>query len=226
MSLIYYWRQNCILFLISLAAIAFCLSLISTPIATAKLFDGPVDKLPLQERVALRKGQVILLGEQGKYTGRILAMSSMDTAWKVLTDYNHFAEFLPEVDTSELLEANGDRKVFEQINKIKTFVFSTKARVRIAVTESYPQEIAFTAVDGDLETLDGVWLLEPVSPYPSAPPDRVLITHQVSVEPASAPTDGIFYSIYENSLEKTLAAIKKEVEKRSIQAQKAPSLVN
>ena len=150
MSLISYWRKNRILFSIFLAAIAFCLSLISPPIATAKLFDGPVDKLPLEERVALRKGQVILLGENGKYTGRILAMSSMDTAWKVLTDYNHFAEFLPGVDTSKLLEANGDRKIFEQINKIKTFIFSTKARVRIAVTESYPQEIAFSAVDGDL----------------------------------------------------------------------------
>jgi hypothetical protein len=88
----------------------------------------------------------------------------------------------------------------------------------MAVTESYPQKINFTAIEGDLETLDGFWLLEPVSPYPSAPSDRVLITHKVSVEAAAAPTDGIFYNIYENSLEKTLAAIKQEAEKRSIQA--------
>ena len=219
-------RKYRILFLVAIAAIAFSLSLISTPTATAKLFDGPVDRLPLEERVALRKGQVILLGESGQYTGRILVTSSMDTAWKVLTDYNNFAEFLPEVYTSQLLEANGERKVFEQINKIKTFIFSTKARVRIAVTESYPQEITFKAVDGDLETLDGLWLLEPVSPYPSAPPDRVLITHRVTVEPASAPTDGIFYNIYENSLEKTLAAIKEEVEKRSTQAQQSSPFIN
>ena len=222
----FYGRKYRILFLIFLAAIAFGLSLISTPIATAKLFDGPVDKLPLEERVALRKGEIILSGEDGKYTGRILATSSMDNAWKVLTDYNRFAEFLPEVDNSKLLETNGDRKVFEQINKIKTFIFSTKARVRIAVTESYPQEISFSAVDGDLETLDGFWLLEPVSPYPSAPPDRVLITHQVNVEPASAPTDGIFFNIYENSLEKTLVAIKEEVEQRYVRAQQLPSLTN
>ncbi len=219
-------RKYRILFLVAIAAIAFSLSLISTPTATAKLFDGPVDRLPLEERVALRKGQVILLGESGQYTGRILVTSSMDTAWKVLTDYNNFAEFLPEVYTSQLLEANGERKVFEQINKIKTFIFSTKARVRIAVTESYPQEITFKAVDGDLETLDGLWLLEPVSPYPSAPPDRVLITHRVTVEPASAPTDGIFYNIYENSLEKTLAAIKEEAEKRSTQAQQSSPFIN
>lgn len=215
MSLPSYLRQYRSLFLVFLAAIVFCLSLITAPTATAKLFDGPVDRLPLEERVSLREGQVILLGEKGKYTGRILAMSSLDTAWKVLTDYNNFAEFLPQVDTSQLLEVNGDRKVYEQINKIKTFIFSTTARVRVAVTESYPQKITFAAVDGDLETLDGTWILEPVSPYPSAPPDRVLITHEVNVKPAAAPTDGIFYNIYENSLEKTLAAIKAEAEKRS-----------
>ena len=59
-------------------------------------------------------------------------------------------------------------------------------------------------------------MLEPVSPYPSAPPDKVLITHQVKVEPAEAPSDGIFFSIYEDRLQETLKAIKQEVEKRSI----------
>ncbi|MGF1541781.1 MAG: SRPBCC family protein [Pleurocapsa sp.] len=218
MSLLFCWRQYRVFFLVALATIAFSLSLFLSPMATAKLFDGPVDRLPLEERVALRQGQVILLGESGTYTGRVLAMTSLDTAWKVLTDYNNFAEFLPGVNTSKLLEANGDRKVFEQINQVKTFIFSTKARIRMAITESYPEKIAFTAIDGDLETLDGFWLLEPVSPYPSAPSDRVLITHQVNVKAAAAPTDGIFYNIYENSLEKTLAAIKQEAEKRSTQA--------
>jgi hypothetical protein len=111
-NLLFYWRRYRLLFLVVLATIAFSFSLIATPIATAKLFDGPVDLLPLEQRVALRKGKVILLGEDGKYTGRILAMTSLDTAWKVLTDYNNFANFLPGVDTSQLLEANGDRKIW------------------------------------------------------------------------------------------------------------------
>ncbi|MEO1004752.1 MAG: cyclase/dehydrase, partial [Cyanobacteria bacterium J06638_38] len=36
-----------------------------------------------------------------------------------MTDYENFAEFLPGVTSSELLENDGDRKVFEQINQIK-----------------------------------------------------------------------------------------------------------
>lgn len=214
-----YSHQHRLLATFFLGAIAYTVSIISSPMAIAKLFDGPVDRLPVLERAALREGKVILMGAEGEYTARILVTSSVDTAWQVLTDYNNFAEFLPGVATSELLESSGDRKVFEQINQIKTFIFSTKARVRVAVTESYPQQIIFSAIDGDLEEMDGNWLIEPVSPYPSAPPDSVLLTYKVSVEPASTPSDGIFYGIYEDSLEKTLTAIKQEAEKRFIQTQ-------
>ena len=194
-------------------AVAIALN-ISITSAYAKLFDGPVDRLPVLERVALREGKVIVTGKEGVYTCRILVNGSVDTAWQVLTDYNNFKLFLPGVTDSELLETNGDRKIFEQINRIKTFIFSTKARIRMAITESYPQKIAFNFLDGDLDNLDGTWLLEPVSPYPSAPPNQVLITHQVKVEPNATPSRSFFYNIYENTLEKTLAAIKEEVEER------------
>ena len=206
-------------FLISffLGTITLIMVIICSPNATAKLFDGPVDQLPVQQRVSLRKGEVILLGDKGQYTCRILAKSSIDNAWQVLTDYNNFSEFLPGVASSELIENNGDRKVFEQINKIKALIFSIESRVQIATTESYPQQIAFEAVGGDLATLNGKWTLEPVSPYPSAPPDRVLITHEVVVEPAKTPSDSFFFGIYEDRLEEILLAIKQETEKRANQ---------
>ena len=202
--------------MLSFLAIISCLfSIVFTPAATAKLFDGPVDKLPLEQRVSLKRGELIFLGKGGEYTSRLLMTTTMENAWQVLTDYDNFAEFLPGVVSCEVLESNGDRKVFEQVNKIKTFVFSVESRIKVATTESYPEQIAFEAVGGDLETMDGTWRLEPVSPYPSAPPDKVLVTHKVMVEPAKAPSDGIFFSIYEDSLQETLKAIKAETERRS-----------
>lgn len=184
------------------------------PDTVAKLFDGPVDKLPVAQRVALREGEVTLTGEQGKYVCRVLVNSNLDSAWQVLTDYENFEQFLPGVAESELMQTNGDRKVVQQINQVKTLIFSTQARVRLAITESYPQQIAFSFVDGDLDSLEGTWLLEPVSPSPSAPPNQVLITHRVNVEPNKSLSKSIFYGIYENSLEQTLAAIKDEAEAR------------
>ena len=91
-----------------------------TPQATAKLFDGPVDKLPVLERVAIREGKVILREDDGHYTCRILVNGSIDMAWQVLTDYKNLENFLFSVADSELVEPNCDRKIFEQINKIKT----------------------------------------------------------------------------------------------------------
>lgn len=200
-----------------LGAIAFILAITLTPAAHAKLFDGPVDLLPVEQRVALRKGETIFIGEKGDYTCRILTNSSVENAWQVLTDYENFAQFLPGVKSSELIEQKGDRSVVEQINKVKTLVFSIEARLQIANTESYPQQIAFEAVEGDIKSLKGKWTLEPVSPYPSAPPDQVLLTHQVVVEPNQSLSDEIFYKIYENRLEETVTAIKQETEKRFTQ---------
>jgi ribosome-associated toxin RatA of RatAB toxin-antitoxin module len=210
------WQKNRLRILLLIAAVSCLLSIAFSPVATAKLFDGPLDQLPLEQRVSLKKGELVFLGEAGNYTSRLLISTTIDNTWQVLTDYEHFAEFLPGVASSQLLETKGDRKVFEQINKIKTLVFSIESRVKVATIESYPKQIAFKAVDGDLKTMNGTWVLEPVSPYPSAPPDQVLVTHKVMVEPAKAPSDGIFYSIYEDRLQETLKAIKTETERRSV----------
>ena len=165
--------------------------------------------LPAPEQTALRQGRVFLTGAQGQYTGRILVSAPMATVWKVLTDYDNFERFFPNVEASQLLESNGNQKVFEQVNVIRAFIFDRKARVRISTTETYPQQIAFRLVDGDLKSLEGDWQLEPVSP------NQVLITHHVNVDPGSDFRD-LFFSLYEESLENTLKALKQEIEKRAV----------
>lgn len=197
-------------------AIAFLLLTISVPSVSAKLFDSPVDRLPSLERAALRDGKVTLDGSEGNYTARVLVKASPAKAWEVLTDYNNFDRFLPNVASSQLLEANGNIKIFEQVNSVQVLVINKKTRIRIATTESYPKQINFRIVNGDLKSLNGKWTIEPVSPYSGAPADYVLVTHQVSVQPLAG--GSIFYGIYEDTLEKTLAAIKKETELRFLQA--------
>ena len=93
---------------------------------------------------------------------------------------------------------------------------TTQSYVMNCVTCLFNTRIVFNFLDGDLETLDGTWLLEPVSPYPSAPPNQVLMTHQVSVAPGSIISKSIFFDIDEDTLKATLAAIKEEVEQRNI----------
>lgn len=209
------FQKYCRLFTAGLSAIALITTITFSPLANAKLFDSVVAQLPVKEQVALREGRVIVSGSKGQYTGRLLVTALTPTAWEVVSDYGNFARFLPNVVSSQILETNGNRKVFEQVQLFRVFIFTKKARVRIAVTETYLQQIAFRLVQGRLRSLEGSWRLDPVSSYAGAPPNQVLLTHQVTVDPGSISSRGLFFGIYKNSLENTLKAVKQEIEKRS-----------
>lgn len=164
-------------------------------------------KLTSQEQNTLRQGRVLFSGKDGNYTARVMANGSVDEAWAVLTDYNNFANFLPSVESSQLLESNGDQKKFEQVNVIRIFPITHRERVVISTSETYPSKISFTMVDGDLDGLQGAW-------YVTGAGNQVMITHQVNVVPGGS-NRRLFFNIYEDNLRKTMAALKQEIERRS-----------
>ena len=202
-------------FLGGLAAIAVILTA-PLPLTASAQRKNALDPLPVQERVTLREGQATVTGGDGQFVGRVLVDAPVSIAWDVLTDYNNFEAFFPNVENSQLLESAGDRNVFEQVNVARVFLFNSRTRVVIATTESYPQQISFQLVEGDMDLLQGVWRFDPVAPYPGAQPNQVLITHQVALEPEDGGiTRGMFFSTYRNILEDTLLAIKQETERRA-----------
>jgi ribosome-associated toxin RatA of RatAB toxin-antitoxin module len=149
--------------------------------------------------------QTLVANQPRTFSGRVLARGTRATTWQVLTDYNNFNRFLPNVASSRLLSSSGNRKVFEQVNSY----FIKKFRVQIAATETYPQQISFRVIKGDVKTLNGIWQIQP------AANNQVLIVHQVSVDPGPTPTRDLFFNVYKDTLDNTLVAVKKEVERRS-----------
>lgn len=174
-----------------------------------------VEQLKNQKQAGVREGQVIITGTKGQYTGKMIVRANMAIAWAVLTDYGNYDKFLPDVEESQIIESNGNNKVFEQIQVIQAAIFTRKSPIRLAVTESYPQKIAFTMTSGELKSLQGTWTIQPLSSVSGNQPIQLLITHQVSVDPGDKSWRGIFYGIYEDSLEETLKAIKIEINRRS-----------
>ncbi len=160
-----------------------------------------------QLQIAQSNG-VSVSGSNGTFTGQVLVRTSAQTAWNVLTDYNRFSSFIPSVAESRVLQSNGNRKVFEQVNVIRVLAFTRRSRVVISSVESYPQQISFSLVEGDVESLQGVWRIQPRGN------NQVLITHQVTVDPGSSPTRGLFFNIYRSTLANTLSALKQEMERR------------
>lgn len=189
--------------------------------AQAQLFNGPVDRLSVTERNALRQGQVVVTGEKGRYVVRTLVTASRDVVWAVLTDYDQFAKFLPNVASSRLLEAQGNRKVVEQIDVRQVLVVKTRSRVRTENVETPKQRIDFRQLEGDLKALRGSWQLEPVAAYPGAKPTQILITQTIEAQPPSGAPPGVFYNIFKSALSDSLTAIRTEVSRRSHHASSA-----
>jgi len=190
----------------------FCLS---QPSLGIQQLERVLLQISSTERAALQDNQVSLIGEKGVYTGRILVQSSVDQAWDVLTDYHNYPEFLPNVVSAQVLEANGNQKVFEQIQKVSVFFVNRETRLKIAVTENQFTDINFNLVEGDVNTLDGSWDLIPITQAKESTPTQVLITYRVKVEPDETVPSSVFYPLYQDSLKNSLEAIKTEIEKRA-----------
>lgn len=194
------------------AATAIALSLTSPMAAEAQSAATPrpgLAQLPTQTQTTLKAGQVVVSGENGQYTGHVLVTAPVDVAWKVLTDYEHFKDFLPGVVASRILSTAGNETVFEQVNSVRLLLFTQTSRLVIAATQQYPQQIKFHMQQGQIKSLNGIWQLEPVNTK------QVLITQKVQFDPGNAAPRGIAFNIYKNTLVDSLKAIKKETEKRA-----------
>lgn len=169
-------------------------------------------RLPVQEQTTLKAGDVVVAGENGHFTGRVLVTAPVDTAWNVLTDYDHFKDFLPDVVSSRILETKGNETIFEQVNKVRVLLFTQKSRLVVAAAKQYPQQIDFQLKEGEIKALKGLWKLEPVAP------NQVLITQDVTFDPGDSVTRGLAFTIYKSALADSLKAIKQETERRAAQS--------
>jgi ribosome-associated toxin RatA of RatAB toxin-antitoxin module len=187
----------------------------SPAIADSGLFNSPVDQLPSASRTTLRSGSALVTGEKGRYVAQVLVTGTMDTAWAVLTDYDNFARFLPNVESNKILESRKDSKIMEQVSFQQVFLFTIKSRVKLALTESDRRRVDFKLQDSDqLVTMTGYWKLEPIAAYDGAKPTQVLITQVVEAQPKSGTPRETFYDIFKSTLSKTMTAVSREMTAR------------
>jgi len=179
------------------------------PIAPG-LAQTPTTTAPVAQNRELESGRAVVSGTEGQFVGQVLVNVPAETAWQVLTDYDNFENFLPGVVSSQLLASEENRRVFEQVNEVRLAFFSRRTRVRIATNETFPRQIDFQLVDGDVETVNGRWQIDPVGDNPN----QVIVTHQVAVDPGPE-NRGLFFNIYRNNLRDTLNALKREMERRA-----------
>jgi len=205
--------------LMRLGGLTTALLLTVTPFAAkAELFNGPLDRLPVAERVTLRSGKVVVTGDQGRYVAKVLVKASPDVVWSVLTDYTNLSKFLPNVVSSRVIESQGNRKVVEQVDVRQVLLVSKRSRFRTENIETAKKRIDFRLLEGDVKTLQGHWQIDPVAVYPGAPATQVLLTQEITAEPGAGIPKGLFYNLFRNGLNESLTAISQEIGRRTLQA--------
>jgi len=85
---------------------------------------------------------------------------SVAEAWKVLTDYDRLAEFIPGMLESRVVSRDGSNVVVDQRGETSLLFLTFPMRVRLAIEEQPYVRIASIAIAGNFKELTGVYLLQ------------------------------------------------------------------
>jgi len=83
-------------------------------------------------------------------------------AWAVLTAYERYAEFIPDISESRVVRRHGDSLVIELAGAVRLLWWRVPLTVRLAVEESPPHRVHARLIEGSVEALRGRYELEPI----------------------------------------------------------------
>jgi ribosome-associated toxin RatA of RatAB toxin-antitoxin module len=83
--------------------------------------------------------------------------------WRILTDYNHLADYLPNLKSARVVSRNGDTVILEQMGTARFLFFSQPIRLLVQVQERAPDQIDISLIDGDMKVYRASWKLSPLA---------------------------------------------------------------
>jgi hypothetical protein len=103
--------------------------------------------------------------EQDASGVNIVATAVLDadtaTAWRVLTDYGRYTEFVPDLRTSRVILRRGNFVMVEQSGEARLWLFRMPLDITFEVSESPPYALQSRVVAGNLRTLESRYVLAP-----------------------------------------------------------------
>lgn len=128
-------------------------------------FSAPAAAQPGAPRFELNVERVA--GAEGDKVYRIASSGTVAAApalvWRILTDYEHLADYLPNLTSARVLSRDGDTVILEQLGTARFLFFSRPIRVVVQVHERAPDRIDVSLVEGDMKVYRARWELIPVS---------------------------------------------------------------
>jgi ribosome-associated toxin RatA of RatAB toxin-antitoxin module len=147
-------------------------------------------------------------GDAVMVEARARVKANVETAWDVLTAYDRYAEFIPDLRSSEILARAGDTAIVHQKGEAGFFLFHFPMEVTFSVTERPPSGISSRAISGTFK--------EMTSAYTLAQDDAgVRLTYSGRLVPDFHLPPLIGTAAVKAAVEKQFGALVKEIQRRA-----------
>lgn len=144
-----------------------------------------------------------LEGRQRRIVAQIQIPYGIEQVWGILTDYDHLADFIPNLAQSRRIEHPEGGIRLEQVGTESLLKLKVCLRVVLDMVEHFPSELQFSMIEGDFRTFDGAWQLEPL-------PDKTgtLLRYVVTLLPPRAIPIRLIEGTLRRNLTSNLQAIR------------------
>ena len=144
--------------------------------------------------------------KERRIVATVIVPRSVEQVWQVITDYEHLADFIPNLTTSKVLPSSEDCTRIEQIGTECFLRFKFCARVVLNMTECFPHEVRFLMEEGDFRQFEGTWRLQPTADKAST-----RLSYDLSVKPPRAMPATLIERHIRHGLTANMLAIRQRV---------------
>jgi ribosome-associated toxin RatA of RatAB toxin-antitoxin module len=132
--------------------------------------------------------------------GTVAATPSL--VWRILTDYEHLASYLPNLKSARVLSRDGGKVIVEQLGAARYLFFSQPIRLTVQVHERAPDRIDISLIDGDMKVYRASWELRPL---PGAAGTRIV--YNATIEPKFHVPGIVGLSVVRKDIAEMMAAV-------------------
>jgi ribosome-associated toxin RatA of RatAB toxin-antitoxin module len=134
------------------------------------------------------------------------------TAWSVLTDYDRFAEFIPDMVSSRIVSRSHDGMTVDYTGNFGFLFFRQPMHLVLNVVLDPPRRILARSVSGDLRDLTASYEISGIPP-------ALHLTYKARFLPAVSLPPFIGLAVVRHQMEKQFAAMVKEIIRRGTLAE-------
>jgi ribosome-associated toxin RatA of RatAB toxin-antitoxin module len=128
------------------------------------------------------------------------------TAWQVLTDYNRYTEFIPDLRSSRIVSRVGATVTVEQSGDAALWQLRIPIAITFEIIESPPDKLRSRAVAGSLRTLASSYALTPTT-------DGVRLDYVGHIAPGWEIFGQIEQAVVEQNIARQFQALADEIER-------------